>query len=113
MASARPLSRLKTGKGQGSRLLPQWYAEALKRRGAATFYLYQHHREVAALPPSEADALLDWCEETRNRRIFAREKTAADHRGGHNQQRAQTTIRFQRAKYIGSATMSAPAACRN
>jgi hypothetical protein len=26
--------------------------------------LFKHHREVAALPPAEADALLDWCEET-------------------------------------------------
>jgi hypothetical protein len=25
---------------------------------------FAHHREVAALPPAEADALLDWCEET-------------------------------------------------
>jgi len=25
---------------------------------------FQHRREVAALPPDEADALLDWCEET-------------------------------------------------
>jgi hypothetical protein len=24
---------------------------------------FNHHREVAALPPAEADALLNWCEE--------------------------------------------------
>jgi hypothetical protein len=25
---------------------------------------FQHHAEAAALPPDEADTLLDWCEET-------------------------------------------------
>ena len=32
--------------------------ETLRRRDLLSF---QHHREVAALPPDEAD---DWCEET-------------------------------------------------
>jgi hypothetical protein len=40
--------------------------ETSRRREVLSF---QHHREVASLPPAEADALLDWCEETRNRRI--------------------------------------------
>jgi hypothetical protein len=35
--------------------------ETSRRREDLTF---NHHREVAALPPDEADALLDWCEET-------------------------------------------------
>src|ERR1700731_1467962 len=26
-------------------------------------FKHQHHREVASLPPDEADSLLDWCEE--------------------------------------------------
>src|SRR5208282_5127144 len=30
----------------------------------ATFYLFSIAREVAALPPDEAETLLDWCEET-------------------------------------------------
>jgi hypothetical protein len=35
--------------------------ETLRRRDLLSF---QHHLEVAALPPDEANALLDWCEET-------------------------------------------------
>ena len=35
--------------------------ETLRRRDLLSF---QHHLEVAALPPDEAEALLDWCEET-------------------------------------------------
>jgi hypothetical protein len=35
--------------------------ETSRRREDLTF---KHHREVAALPPDEADALLDWCAET-------------------------------------------------
>jgi hypothetical protein len=34
--------------------------ETSRRREVLTF---SHHREVASLPPAEADALLDWCEE--------------------------------------------------
>jgi dsDNA-binding SOS-regulon protein len=34
--------------------------ETSRRREALSF---NHHAEVAALPPDEADALLDWCEE--------------------------------------------------
>src|ERR1035437_5874421 len=39
--------------------------ETSRRREDLTF---KHHREVAALPPDEAEALLDWCEETPNPR---------------------------------------------
>jgi hypothetical protein len=35
--------------------------ELSRRRDNLTF---KHHAEVAALSPDEADALLDWCEET-------------------------------------------------
>jgi hypothetical protein len=35
--------------------------EMCRRRHDLSF---AHHREVAGLPPVEADALLDWCEET-------------------------------------------------
>jgi hypothetical protein len=35
--------------------------ETLRRRDLLSF---QRHLEVAALPTDEADALLDWCEET-------------------------------------------------
>jgi hypothetical protein len=35
--------------------------ETSRRREDLTF---NHHREVAALAPDEADALLDWCGET-------------------------------------------------
>jgi hypothetical protein len=35
--------------------------ETSRRREGLTF---KHHAEFAALPPDEADALLDWCEET-------------------------------------------------
>jgi hypothetical protein len=35
--------------------------ESSRRREHLSF---KHHTEVAALPPDEADALLDWCEET-------------------------------------------------
>ena len=35
--------------------------ETLRRRDLLSF---QHHLEVAALPPDEANAILDWCEET-------------------------------------------------
>jgi hypothetical protein len=33
---------------------------------------FNHHAEVAALPPNEADALLDWCEETPKPRVPGR-----------------------------------------
>jgi hypothetical protein len=58
-----------------------------RRRDVLSF---THHAEVAALPPADADALLDWCEETRNRRIFVREKDPLPiiDEGGY-QQRAQ------------------------
>jgi hypothetical protein len=36
------------------------FAETSRRREVLSF---SHHREVAALPRGEADALLDWCEE--------------------------------------------------
>ncbi len=35
--------------------------ETSRRRDLLSF---QHHRELAALPPDEAEALLDWYEET-------------------------------------------------
>ena len=35
--------------------------ETSRRRDLLSF---QHHLEVAALPPDEANAMLDWCEET-------------------------------------------------
>jgi hypothetical protein len=35
--------------------------ETKRRRLVLSF---KHHREVCALPPAEADALLNWCEET-------------------------------------------------
>ncbi len=35
--------------------------ETSRRRDLLSF---QHHCELAALPPDEAEALLDWCEET-------------------------------------------------
>ena len=37
------------------------FPEMFRRRNNLTF---SHHKKVAALPPAEADALLDWCEET-------------------------------------------------
>jgi hypothetical protein len=38
--------------------------ELFRRRNNLGF---THHAEVAAIPPAEADALIDWCEETRRR----------------------------------------------
>ncbi len=35
--------------------------ETSRRRDLLSF---QHHLEVAVLPPDEANAMLDWCEET-------------------------------------------------
>jgi hypothetical protein len=37
------------------------FPEASRRREALSF---KHHAEVAALPPADPAALLDWCEET-------------------------------------------------
>jgi N6-adenosine-specific RNA methylase IME4 len=37
------------------------FADVFRRRNTLSFY---HHAVVAALPPEEADRLLDWCEET-------------------------------------------------
>jgi hypothetical protein len=39
--------------------------ELSRRRDNLTF---RHHAEVSALPPDEADALLDWCGETPKQR---------------------------------------------
>jgi hypothetical protein len=36
------------------------FPELFRRRNNLSF---SHHKEVAALPPDEADALLDWCRE--------------------------------------------------
>jgi hypothetical protein len=51
-------------RGEGD-LSQAWHVaraiETSRRREDLTF---NHHAEVAALPPDEADALLDWCEET-------------------------------------------------
>jgi hypothetical protein len=40
--------------------------ESKRRRLLLSF---NHHAEVASLPPDEADALLDWCEETPKPRL--------------------------------------------
>jgi hypothetical protein len=55
-------------------------AERLKLHGDMNFWDFSTMRRSPRFPPADADALLDWCEETRNRRIFVRGKRpAADH----------------------------------
>jgi hypothetical protein len=66
MASARPSSRRKFQAAADAAMVCRKF-ETSRRREVLSF---KHHREVSALPPAEADALLDWSEETRNRRIF-------------------------------------------
>jgi len=41
-----------------------WVAKAFGTSRRREVLSFNHHEEVAALPPDEADALLDWCEET-------------------------------------------------
>jgi hypothetical protein len=41
-----------------------WVAKAFETSRRREVLSFNHHEEVAALPPDEADALLDWCEET-------------------------------------------------
>ena len=51
--------------------------ETSRRREVLSF---KHHREVAALPPSEADRLLDWAQEPSDKPRSTRELRAAVHK---------------------------------
>ncbi len=65
------MSRLRIGTDLRIRRDAAWLAEKFETSRRREDLTFKHHAEVAALPPDEADAPLDWCERAPNGKPLA------------------------------------------